>query len=164
MPFNIQNIGNQLYVTYALQDAAGYNDVPASGHGFIDVYDMEGDLVRRFASQGTLDSPWGLALAAAADFGPLGGALLVGNNGDGHINAFNPATGAYIGTLADGAGQPITVPGVWALTFGNGHLGGDADTLFFAAGVGQESHGVFKAAFNPPQRSGYGYGRERAAS
>jgi uncharacterized protein (TIGR03118 family) len=143
-PFNIQNINDLLFVTYARQDAAKHDDVAGAGNGFIDVYDPDGRLVRRFASRGALDSPWGLALAPA-DFGPFGGALLAGNNGDGHINAYDLGSGASLGVLADDKGLPIAIPGLWALTFGNGHAAGDADTLFFAAGVGDEGHGLFGA-------------------
>jgi len=151
-PFNIQNINNLLFVTYAKQDATGYDHVAGAGNGFIDVYDTNGNLVQRFASQGALNSPWGLALAPA-DFGPYGGALLVGNNGDGRINAYNPVTGAFLGQLADPQGQLITIPNLWALTFGNGHEGGSSETLFFAAGVNNEENGLF-GAIQSPQRRG----------
>jgi uncharacterized protein (TIGR03118 family) len=150
-PFNIQNINNLLVVTYAQQDESGHDDVAGAGHGFIDVYDTGGNLVSRFASGGALNSPWGLALAPA-DFGPFGGALLVGNNGDGHINAYNPRSGAFLGQLAGDNGAPITIPDLWALTFGNGHAGGDAHTLFFAAGVDYDAHGLFGALQAPDRR------------
>jgi uncharacterized protein (TIGR03118 family) len=151
-PFNIQNINNLLFVTYAQQDEDGHEDVAGAGHGFIDVYAPDGSLVKRFASQGALDSPWGLALAPA-HFGPFGGALLVGNNGDGRINAYDPRSGAFLGQLAHGNGTPITIPDLWALTFGNGHLGGDGQTLFFATGVAYDEHGLF-GAIQAPGRGG----------
>jgi uncharacterized protein (TIGR03118 family) len=151
-PFNIQNIKNLLFVTYAQQDQDGREDVAGAGLGFIDVYRPDGSLVRRFASQGALNAPWGLALAPAA-FAPLGGALLVGNNGDGHINAYDPGSGAFLGELAADNGSPLVIPDLWALTFGNGHAGGDADTLFFAAGVAYDEHGLF-GAIQAPQRRG----------
>jgi uncharacterized protein (TIGR03118 family) len=151
-PFNIQNINNQLFVTYARQAEGGRDDVAGAGHGFIDVYDAGGSLVRRFASQGALNSPWGLALAPAG-FGPFGGDLLVGNNGDGHINAYDPGNGNFLGQIADVNGNPIALPNLWALTFGNGHLGGDPNTLFFAAGVTYDQHGLF-GAIQSPQRRG----------
>src|SRR5262249_49984399 len=151
-PFNIQAFDNLLYVTYARQDGARRDDVAGAGHGFIDVFDPSGELVRRFASGGALDSPWGLTLAPA-DFGPVGGALLVGNTGDGRINAFNAVTGAFFGPLADSRGAAITIPGLWAVTFGNGHEAGSADTLFFAAGPMDEGHGLF-GAIQAPQRRG----------
>jgi uncharacterized protein (TIGR03118 family) len=151
-PFNIENIDNQLFVTYAMQDTARQDDVAGAGHGFIDVYDTAGSLVRRFASGGPLNSPWGLALAPAS-FGPFGGALLVGNVGDGHINAFNPESGAFLGPLANDSRTPITIPTVWSLAFGNGHEGGNSDTLFFTAGMDYEQHGLF-GAIQPPGRRG----------
>jgi uncharacterized protein (TIGR03118 family) len=153
-PFNIQHInanpdltGGVLYVTYALQDADRHDDVPGPGHGYISKFDLNGNFLGRFASRGTLNSPWGTALAPAA-FGPFGGALLVGNFGDGRINAFDPATGNFLGQLADGAGHPITIPGLWGLRFGNGGNGGDPNTLYFAAGIPGpggmlEDHGLF---------------------
>ncbi|HJZ56686.1 MAG TPA: TIGR03118 family protein [Gemmataceae bacterium] len=151
-PFNIQNIGNLLYVTYALRDANGKDDLPGPGHGFIDVFDTRGELVRRFASRGPLDSPWGLAVAPAG-FGPFSGALLVGNTGDGRINAYDRKTGDFLGPLTNDEAAPITIPTLWALTFGNGHEGGDSHTLFFTAGVDYEEHGLF-GAIQPPQRKG----------
>jgi uncharacterized protein (TIGR03118 family) len=150
-PFNIQNIDNLLFVTYAQQDEEGHDDVAGLGHGFIDVYDTDGNLLQRFASQGALNSPWGLALAPA-DFGPFGGALLVGNVGDGHISAYRLGSGAFLGQLADDSGTPIAISTLWALTFGNGHAGGDADTLFFTAGLDYEAHGLFGAIQAPHRR------------
>src|SRR5262249_6246479 len=122
-PFNIQNINNLLFVTYAQQDEDRTEDVAGAGHGFIDVYDTDGSLIRRFASQGALNSPWGLALAPP-EFGPFGGAALVGNNGDGHINAYDPGSGRFLGQLGDDNGIPLAIPDLWALSFGNGHLAG----------------------------------------
>ncbi|MBI1918732.1 MAG: TIGR03118 family protein [Planctomycetes bacterium] len=150
-PFNIQNINNLLFVTYAQQDEDSREDIAGVGHGFIDVYHTDGSLVRRFASGGALNSPWGLALAPA-DWRPFGGALLVGNNGDGHINAYDPGSGTFLGDLADDNGTPIAIPNLWALTLGNGHAGGDADTLFFAAGIDDEEHGLFGAIQAPGRR------------
>lgn len=151
-PFNIQNINNLLFVTYAQQNKDKQGDVPGPGNGFIDVYDVNGRLVERFASQGALDSPWGLALAPAS-FGPFGGALLVGNNGDGHINAYNARSGAFLGELTNDRGTPLTIGDLWGLTFGNGHVGGDSQTLFFTAGVAHETHGLF-GAIQAPGRHG----------
>ena len=146
-PFNIANIGGQLYVSYALQDAAKHDDVAGFGHGFVDVYDTSGVLVKRLitghpgVATDPLDSPWGMALAPAT-FGDFGGDLLVGNFGNGKINAFDPNSGAWLGTLADAAGNPIVIDGLWGLKFGNGAGGGDAGTLFFTAGSGGEQHGL----------------------
>src|SRR5262249_48405654 len=118
-PFGIQTIGGKIYVTYALQDGAKHDDVAGAGHGFLDVFDTNGNLLRRLVSQGPLDSPWGLALAPSG-FGKFSGDLLVGNFGDGTINAFDPNTGTFIGTLDDVHGNSIVIEGLWGLLFGNG--------------------------------------------
>ncbi len=145
-PFNIQRIGRSLYVTYAQQDADKHDDVPGPGNGFIDVFDMDGNLLRRLVSNGPLNSPWGLTLAPDF-FGDYSNALLVGNFGDGSINVFDPFTGNYLGSLLDANGNPISIPGLWGLQFGNGHNGGDANTLYFSAGIANggslEDHGLF---------------------
>jgi uncharacterized protein (TIGR03118 family) len=140
-PFNIENIGGKLYVTYALQDAAKMDDVAGAGNGFVDVYDLNGNLSQRLISNGSLDSPWGLALAPTG-FGSFSNDLLVGNFGDGTINAFNPSTGAFLGQLDDASGNPLVNPGLWALTFGNGGNGGIASDLYFTAGSAAENHGL----------------------
>jgi uncharacterized protein (TIGR03118 family) len=145
-PFNIQNVGDKLYVTYALPDAAKEDDVSGPGNGYVNVFDTSGNLLRRLVSQGPLNSPWGVVLAPAG-FGGFGGALLVGNFGDGRINAFNPATGAWLGALRDGSGKALTIDGLWGLTFGNGTRAGDTHTLYFTAGIAGggavEDHGLF---------------------
>jgi len=145
-PFNIQNIGGQLYVTYALQDASGTDDVAGAGHGFVDVFDLNGNFVRRLISQSVLDSPWGLALAPAG-FGPFGGDLLVGNFGDGTINVFDPSTGNFIDSLRDTLNNPLTIVGLWGIAFGNAGSGFLADSLYFTAGIpgdgAIEDHGLF---------------------
>lgn len=145
-PFDIQNIGGELYVTYALQDAAKHDDVSGAGHGFVDVFDMNGNLVRRLISQGPLNSPWGMTVAPSG-FGPFSGDLLVGNFGDGKINAFNQTNGMFLGTLDNPDGTPIVNDGLWALDFGNGAHGQNIDSLFFTAGIAGpdkvEDHGLF---------------------
>jgi uncharacterized protein (TIGR03118 family) len=147
-PFGIQRIADLIYVTYALQDAHQHDDVPGMGHGFINAFDTSGNLVRRVASGGILNSPWGLALAPA-DFGKFGGALLVGNFGDGAIHAFDPmhllGNGEYakLGLLHSRDGAPLAIDGLWALQFGNGSQAGPANVLFFTAGPDGESHGLF---------------------
>jgi uncharacterized protein (TIGR03118 family) len=143
-PFNVQNINNLLFVTYARRSGNWVDDAPGAGHGVIDVYSADGSLVRRFASGGVLNSPWGLALAPN-DFGPFSGDLLVGNTGDGYINAFDPQSGAFLGSLTDTRGTPITIPHLWGLSFGNGHVAGAANALFFTAGLDDEQHGLFGA-------------------
>jgi uncharacterized protein (TIGR03118 family) len=141
-PFGIQDIGGMLFVSFALQDKAHHDDVAGAGNGFVDVFDTSGNLIRPFASHGTLNSPWGLALAPA-NFGTFSNDVLVGNFGDGRINAFDPASGAFLGQLQDPAGHPITINGLWGLAFGNGGLAGDTTTLFFAAGLNDEADGLF---------------------
>ncbi len=145
-PFNIQDIGGKLYVTYAKPDAAKHDDVSGPGNGFVNVFDTSGQFVKRLVSQGALNSPWGVVLAPAG-FGGFGGALLVGNFGDGLINAFNPTTGAWLGALRDGANKPLSIDGLWGLAFGNGAKAGDTHTLFFTAGIAGggnvEDHGLF---------------------
>jgi len=141
-PFGIQSINDQLYVTFALQDAVHHDDVAGSGNGFVVVFDADGNLIGRFASQGTLDSPWGVTLAPA-NFGTFSNAVLVGNFGDGRINAFNALTGAFLGQLRSGNGNTIAINGLWGLAFGNGALAGNPNTLFFTAGFNDEADGLF---------------------
>ncbi|MFN8640385.1 MAG: TIGR03118 family protein [Candidatus Binatia bacterium] len=141
-PFGIQNIGGNIYVTYAKQDENKEDDVPGSGNGYVDEYDGAGNLLRRFASRGQLNSPWGI-VEAPASFGTFGGSLLIGNFGNGRINAFNPDTGAFQGSLSKMGGGPIEIEGVWGLGFGNGASAGNSDTLYFAAGPDDEANGLF---------------------
>jgi uncharacterized protein (TIGR03118 family) len=152
-PFGIQTIGNTLYVTYALQDADAEDDVAGPGNGFVDAYDLNGNLIRRVASAGELNSPWGLALAPAQGFGRFSGDLLVGNFGDGRIHAFDPTTltsdGEFeaVGLLHSERGRPLQIEGLWALQFGHGTTAVGANglttTLFFTAGPFDEEHGLF---------------------
>jgi uncharacterized protein (TIGR03118 family) len=143
-PFGIQNIGGQLFVTFALQKLPDrHDDQSGAGNGFVDVFATDGTLIRRFASHGTLNSPWGLALAPEG-FGKFSHDLLVGNFGDGRINAFHVGSGEFDGQLIDPEGNPLTINGLWALQFGNGSKnGGSRHTLFFTAGIADESHGLF---------------------
>jgi uncharacterized protein (TIGR03118 family) len=153
-PFGIQNIGGTIYVTYALQDADKHDDVAGPGNGFVDAYDTSGTFIRRVASAGELNSPWGLALAPS-DFGRFSGDLLVGNFGDGRIHAFDSnqltATGEFeaVGLMHSIAGTPIKIDGLWALQFGHGMTATSANglttTLFFTAGPNDEGDGLFGA-------------------
>jgi len=141
-PFGIQNIGNNsLVVAYALQDSAKHDDVAGTGNGYVDLFDTDGHLVKRIASQGTLNSPWGIAVAPSS-FGAFGTALLIGNFGDGRINAFD-SNGNLLGQLDDTNGQPLSIDGLWAISFGGGDMAGDPNSLFFTAGLQNETHGLF---------------------
>ncbi len=139
-PFNIQDLGGQLYVSYAKQNGARHDDVAGPGHGFVDVFTTQGKMIRRLASRGMLNSPWGTAIAPSG-FGRFSGNLLVGNFGDGHINAYDVKTGDFQGTVQDATGAPIVIDGLWGLKFGNGTMGG-TDELLFTAGTGGEKHGL----------------------
>jgi uncharacterized protein (TIGR03118 family) len=141
-PFGIQNILGTLYVTYAKQDKDAEDDVAGRGFGFVDVFDANGHLIHRFASRGRLNAPWGLALAPA-DFGRFSNSLLIGNFGDGRINAFDPQSGEPRGVLRGPDGRAITVDGLWGIAFGTGLVNQPTNALFFAAGPDDEAHGVY---------------------
>ena len=141
-PFGIADLNGQLYVTFARQDKARHDDVKGAGHGFVDVFDTGGNLVKRLVSRGKLDSPWGLALAPSG-FSKFGGDLLVGNFGDGRIHAYDPVTGQFRGEFVRRPGVPLVIDGLWGLHFGNNAQAGPSDTLFFTAGVNGEKHGLF---------------------
>jgi uncharacterized protein (TIGR03118 family) len=139
-PFGIHNIGGDLYVTFAKQDAAKHDDDAGPGHGFVDVFAPNGDLLQRLASRGRLNSPWAVTLAPST-FGTFGGDILVGNFGDGRINAFTPTTGQFLGQLRSLHG-PITIPGLWGLRFPTGSLNVTPNALYFTAGPNREADGL----------------------
>jgi uncharacterized protein (TIGR03118 family) len=141
-PFGIQAIRGKLYVTFAKQDADKHDDVPGGGHGFVDVFNFQGHLLKRLVSRNGLNSPWGVALAPA-NFGGFSGTLLVGNFGDGKINAFDPESGAFLGVLRDLQGHILSIDGLWTITFGNGGSTGPRNALFFSAGPNHEADGLF---------------------
>lgn len=144
-PFNVQAIGDRIFVAYAKQDEAGEDEVAGQGLGFVDAYDLAGNLLARVAQHGQLNAPWGLALAPAS-FGPFGGDLLVGNFGNGRINAYEELSNGHFehrGELHGADNQPLAIDGLWALRFGNDAAAGPAGTLFFTAGPDEESHGLF---------------------
>lgn len=149
-PFNIQLVGGQLYVTYAFQQATGEEGggsgasffTPRSTGGIVDVYNSDGTFVKQFSTDSHLHAPWGMAMAPAS-FGTFANDLLVANFGDGTIDAFDPATGNYLGQLSDTGGNPISISGLRGLSFGNGVTAGDANSLYFTAEPG--------AASNPPE-------------
>jgi uncharacterized protein (TIGR03118 family) len=139
-PFGIQEIGGQLYVSFAKQDAALHDDVAGQGNGFVDVFTNDGAFVKRLVTRGQLNSPWGLALAPSG-FGKFGGDLIVGNFGDGNINVYNPNNGARVGDLRQSNGRPIVIDGLWGLRFGNGTAAKTGE-LLFSAGPNHESDGL----------------------
>jgi uncharacterized protein (TIGR03118 family) len=174
VPFNVQNIGGQIYVTYAVGGPAA--DEAPLGLGFVSVFNADGTFVERIASNDQMVSPWGVTLAPD-DFGKFSGALLVGNFHDefGYINAFDPDTGDFLGSLTGEDGENIIIPYLWAMMFGNGATGGDVDDLYFTAGIGDELHGLFGEIDAVPAPAAFpllagaltvlaGYRRRRSAS
>jgi uncharacterized protein (TIGR03118 family) len=140
-PFGIHNIGGDLFVTFARQDAAKFDDDAGPGQGFVDVFAPNGDLLQRLASGGRLNSPWGVTLAPTT-FGTFGGDILVGNFGDGRINAFAPSTGQFLGQLHTSHG-PLSITGLWGLRFPTGSLNTVPGALYFTAGLNDEADGLF---------------------
>ncbi len=147
-PFGIAALAGEIWVTFAKQDEEREDDVAGPGNGVVDVFDTSGALLRRFASRGVLDSPWGLA-RAPSDFGTFGDAILIGNFGDGLIHAFDAGSGEGLGALESAPGVPIRIDGLWSLAFGNGRMAGAPNELFFTAGPDDESHGLFGVIRQP---------------
>lgn len=141
-PFGLQAINGDIYVAYAKQDADKHDDVKGDGFGFVNVFSPNGELIKRFASGGRLNAPWGMALAPAG-FGKFGNRLLVGNFGDGRINAYDLASGEFVGQLSGADDSPVQIDGLWGLAFGNGFSNQPANTLFFAAGPYGEQRGLY---------------------
>ena len=164
-PFGIQNIGGRLYVTYAQQDAVAHDNVSGPGLGYVDLFDLNGVLIRRVASGGALNAPWGVALAPA-NFGVLSNDLLIANFGDGLIDAYDPVTGAFVrglNSVAPPGGVAIRISGLWGIAFGNGLPGQPTNALFFAAGSNREVNGAYgridsTAVTITPGTGGYGGG------
>jgi uncharacterized protein (TIGR03118 family) len=146
-PFGIQVLNDLLYVSYAKQNAAGHDDVAGQGHGFIDIYTLNGVLVERLASRVALDSPWGMEIAPPS-FGAFAGKLLVGNFGDGRISVFDPFRPQhFLGQLRDEQHRAITIDGLWALRVGTDTTGGTG-TVLFTAGINDEQDGLL-GSINP---------------
>ncbi len=141
-PFGIQNLGGSVYVTYARQDQDREDDVPGRGEGLVNAFTASGTLIRRIAKGGPLNAPWGLAIAPA-DFGVFSNMLLIGNFGDGVINAFDFSRNRFVGALSTPDREPIVIPGLWGIAFGNGLNNQPTSTLFFAAGPDDEEHGLY---------------------
>lgn len=145
-PFNIQNIRGKLFVTYAKQAAPDFvEEDRGPGNGFVDIFDADGALLRRVVTGGDLNAPWGMAIAPK-NFGKFSNALLVGNFGDGRINAYDVLSGEHLGPLASPNGQPIEIDGLWGLDFDQPETTDacafTANRLYFTAGIEDETHGV----------------------
>ena len=140
-PFNVQVLDGHLFVTFAKQDAEKHDDVAGAGNGFVDEFNLDGSHLQRVASGGALNSPWGLAIAPPG-FGDFSGDLLVGNFGDGTINAFNPKNDHFVGKVDGSDGKPIDIPGLWTLTTGFSPIA-NPTAIYFTAGGQEEDHGVF---------------------
>jgi uncharacterized protein (TIGR03118 family) len=139
-PFNVQVLGNAVYVTFAKQDAAKQRTADGAGHGFVDRFTTIGTHAKRVASAGALNSPWGLDVAPQK-FGKFSGDLLVGNFGDGKIHAYNPHNGRFVGTLTDTKGHVIKIERLWSLLTGDAVAGGP-NSVWFSAGPDNEQHGL----------------------
>lgn len=150
-PFNVQVLNGNLYVTYALQDGARHDDVPGAGNGYVDEFSLSGVFEKRLVSLGgQVNSPWGLDIAPSS-FGTFAGDLLVGNFGDGTISAFDPTSGAFEGTLDGTDGKPLMLGDLWALTTGNGGLGGSPNAVYFTTGITDEAHGLLGSITPVPE-------------
>jgi uncharacterized protein (TIGR03118 family) len=145
VPFGIAAVNNQLYVTFAMQDQAMHDEVTGAGLGYVDVFDLNGNLLNRFASAGVLNAPWGIAVAPTG-FGSLAGDVLIGNFGDGTVNIFTPngtSLATSVGALMVSNGGALSIPGLWSLAFGNGDADKPITTLFYTAGFADQTDGVF---------------------
>ncbi|HKF48485.1 MAG TPA: TIGR03118 family protein [Terracidiphilus sp.] len=140
-PFNVQNIGGEIYVAYARQDSAKHDPVGGPGLGFVDIFSTSGRLLRRLEHGPWLNSPWGLVMASG-DFGPFSHDLLVGQFGSGQIAIYNPVTGHFKGLLVDSSNNPITIDSLWSLSFASGGASGSATALYFTGGPGSNSLGL----------------------
>ncbi len=141
-PFNIQNIGGSLFVTYAKQDAQKHDDEAGAGNGFVEIYTPSGTHIQHLQHGPWLNSPWGVVWTPR-DFGKFSNTILVGNFGSGWIAAFNGFTYRFLGFVRNPDDTVLTIDGLWALAFGNGAAAGPSTTLYFSAGSDHESHGLF---------------------
>ena len=141
-PFNIVALGGRLYVAYAQKETGGNDEVRGPGLGIVDEYDTGGHLLRRIATGGTLNAPWGMAIAPA-NFGDFSTRLLGGNFGDGTISAYDLTSATFQGQLQNPGGEVIAIDGLWGIAFGNNLSSQPTTTLFFAAGPNEEENGVY---------------------
>lgn len=142
-PFNIQGVGPNVFITYAKQDAAKHDPVPAApGLGFVSVFTDDGQLVQRLEHGPWMDAPWGVVWAQPG-FGEFTNTILIGQFRGFNIAAFNPATGKFLGNLLNPDSSTLLIDGLWALRFGNDASAGPASKLFFTAGPNDETNGLF---------------------
>jgi len=141
-PFNVQNIGGSLFVTYAKQDGARHDPVGGEGLGFVDIFSTKGEFQGRLEHGDWFNAPWGVVWTPR-DFGEFSNTILVGNFRSGWIAAFNGFTKKFIGFVRNPDNSLVTIGGLWSLTFGNNGAAGSSDTLFFTAGGADELHGLF---------------------
>ena len=149
-PFGIQELNGRVYVSYGKQNRARTDVVPGAGLGFVDVYTVNGTLARHLVARGPLNEPWGLVIAPKG-FGPFAGDLLVGNLGNGRINAFSPSAGRFLGPLDNAKRHPISISGLWGLMAGNSAFGG-ASSVVFSAGPDRYANGLV-GVLNPTDPS-----------
>jgi uncharacterized protein (TIGR03118 family) len=148
-PFNVQALGDTVYVAYTKRNEEGTDEEVGAGFGLVDILDPDSGQFQRFATGSdaggdleVINAPWGLALAPET-FGKHAGDLLIGNFGSGTIMTFDPATGDYQGLLKNERSKNVVIEGLWSLAFGNGGRGGDPNKLYFTAGIDDEAHGLF---------------------
>ena len=141
-PFGIANIKGTLYVTFAKQNATKTNEVHCPGCGYLSTFKQNGTFIQQLVAAGNLNAPWGVAIAPTT-FKALSSDLLIGNVGDGKINAYNPTTGVFVSAMDDSTGAPIVISGLWGILFGTGGMGGPANALFYAAGTSGYKTGQF---------------------
>jgi uncharacterized protein (TIGR03118 family) len=141
-PFGIENINGTLFVTYAKQDADKVDDVQGAKLGYVVEFSTDGQFIKTLVAKGPLNAPWGIQMAPA-NFGQFSNDLLIGNFGDGRVNAFDPQTGKLVGSLTNDSGKPLEISGLWGLNFGNGAGSGPSNALYFSAGPDDEAHGLY---------------------
>jgi uncharacterized protein (TIGR03118 family) len=151
-PFNVEMVGNTVYVAYALNDGSD-EEVIGAGLGIVSKFSLDGAFQGRVSSPGgMLNAPWGMAIAPSS-FGDIGGNLLVGNFGDGTINIFDINTNAFLGQLNDPNGNVIRIDGLWALNVGNDGNAGSSQRVYFTAGPNDEANGLFGVLRAVPEPS-----------
>lgn len=149
VPFNVQGLGPNIYVTYAKQDAARHDPVGGAGFGFVNVFSSHGRLLQRLQHTASMNAPWGIAWAVQ-NFGEFSNTILVGQFRGGNVSAFNPVTGRFLGNMLNAGGSTLTIDGLWALHFGNGGNSGPGSVLFFTAGPNHEQDGLLGTLLPAP--------------